>query len=125
MHQTDRRTEPAKRSAQDKDRAERKQSRESQKSAAQALEAILAGGSWEQLSTDGILTLSHTVGNSALLDMLALRSMGPEAEISSLPDGACGTAPAEWGGGEPLCVAAPDFGAMSPMGAAAPLSVSA
>ncbi len=123
MLQTDRKTDQTRQTAQDREQAQQKQSREPRAEAALALQAILAGGDWSQLSADGILSLSHTMGNAALTETLALRDSGPETAPWILPRGACETAPTDWGGGAPLMTEAPDFGAMSPMGNAAPLAM--
>ncbi len=88
-----------------------------------ALQAILAGGSWDQLPANGVFSLSHTMGNGALLELFALRSTGLETDMRSLPRGECGTDPANWNGGEPQMMEAPDFGTFSPMGAAAPMEL--
>ena len=123
MLQTDRKTDQTRQTSQDREQAQQKQNREPRAEAALALQAILAGGDWDQLSADGILSLSHTMGNAALAETLALRDSGPETATRLLPRGACETAPAEWGGGEPVLADAPDFGAMSPIGASAPVEL--
>ena len=126
MLQTDRKTTEATRREASKDKAEarRKQSSELRSAAALALEAILAGGSWDQLPAEGVLDLSHRIGNAALLDLAALRDLGPETGTRTLPEGPCAAAPtAGFAGGAPLTAEAPDFGAMSPMGNAAPLAM--
>ncbi len=120
MLQTDRRTEASRQTSQDRDRAERRQAREDRTEAALALEAILNGGSWEQLPAEGVLALSRTVGNDALLSVLTLRETGPETATGILPSGACLTAPGDWGGGEPLTAEAPAFG---PVGETAPMAL--
>lgn len=68
------------------------------------------------------MSLSHTMGNSALLTIYGLRAAEPET-AESLPSGGCETEPFAWGGGEPALTEPPDFGAFAPMGEAAPLAV--
>ena len=102
---------------------QRSKDRDPRNQAAQALEAILSGGSWEQLPTEGVLALSHSVGNSALLELAALRSEGPEEGASSLPTGPCEAAPLEMNVGEPLLADAPAFGGALSAGNAAPLAL--
>ena len=123
MLQTDRKTGQTRQTAQDRESVKQKQSSEIRSTAAQALQAILAGGDWDQLPADGILSLSHTMGNAALAELAAMRDSGPETMTGSLPGGVCRTDPMQWDGGAPVLTAAPDFGAMSPMGDAAPLAV--
>ena len=77
----------------------------------------------EQLPAEGVLELSHSLGNSALFDLLAARSAGAEAQTRPLPPGPCETAPAEFAGGAPVLAEPPAFAAMAPMGAAAPMAV--
>ena len=88
-----------------------------------ALQAILAGGSWDQLPANEVLALSHTMGNGALLDLCALRAAGEETDMRPLPGGECGTGPVNLAGGEMQIMEAPDFGTFSPMGAAAPMEL--
>ena len=122
MLRTDRKTAPAPKTVRDRERTQQKKSRDVRAEAAAALEAILAGGSREQLPAEGVLSLSHTIGNAALSKLLALRPAGPETAAGALPRGACETAPLQWDGGAPLLAQTPDFGAMSPIGSAAPLT---
>ncbi len=68
-------------------------------------------------------SLSHTIGNAALADLIAARDTGPATAELSLPRGECGTAPAQWGGGMPALTETPVFGAMAPISSAAPLEV--
>jgi hypothetical protein len=69
-----------------------------------------------------MLELSHTVGNSALIEILSLRSGMPETAAPPA-DFTAETTPAEWNGGaEPQLAEAPVFGAFAPM-TAAPLNV--
>ena len=63
------------------------------------------------------------MGNAALADLAALRSTGPETGMYALPAGECTAAPLTVGFGAPGITEAPAFGAMSPMGAAAPMAV--
>ena len=121
--QTDRKTEQTRQTAEDRQSAQRKQNREVKTKAALALEAILAGGSWEQIPTDGVLSLSHTMGNGALLELFAMRDTGPEAQARAMPRGGCEAAPADWNGGAPALTDAPVFAAMSPMGITAPVEL--
>ena len=102
---------------------ERKQSPEAPSEAALALEAILSGGSWDRLPENGMLALSHRMGNGALLEVLANRGGGPERETAALPPGPCLTQPVEWGAGAPVLSDAPDFASFSPLGPAAPAEV--
>ncbi len=67
------------------------------------------------------MALSHGLGNSALLEVVALRQKGPEAESARLPGGESLTGPMDAPGGAPLTAPAPDFGALSPLGALAPM----
>ena len=124
MLQTDRKTDQSRQTAQDREQTRRqKQSREQRTNAALALDAILAGGSWDQLPADGVLSLSHTLGNGALLELLAMRSTGPETQTRAMPRGTCRTAPADWDGGAPVLAETPAFGAMSPMGDVSPMEL--
>lgn len=122
MLRTDRKTEPARETAKEQKTPQRRQSREAALSpAAAALEALLAGAGPERLPAEGVLDLSRTVGNSALLELIAARRTGPETAVRPLPEGPCTTAPADWSGSAATLTEAPVFGAMAPMGAAAPL----
>ena len=123
MPQTDRKIEQARQTTPERERPERKQSRDIPAEAALVLETILNGGSREQLSAEGMLALSHRMGNDALLSVLTLRSSGPDTESSPLPDGPCLTAPGEWSTGEPLLAEAPDFGGFTSVTAAAPMEL--
>lgn len=123
MLQTDRKTEQTRQTSQDREQTARKKDRDAPAEAAQALEAILNGGSLEQLPAEGMLALSHRMGNDALATVLMRRSAGPEEETPVLPDNPCLTEPGEWEAGEPLLAEAPDFASFSPMGAASPMEV--
>ena len=123
MLQTDRKTEQTRQTAKEEKSVRQKQSSEVQSAAALALQAILSGGDWEQLPADGVLSLSHTMGNAALAELAALRDTGPETAGAGLPRTACGTAPMQWDTGAPLLAEPPAFGAMSPMGDAAPIAI--
>ena len=71
-----------------------------------------------------MLELSHSLGNSALLDLLAARPSGAEATARPLPQSPCETAPAEFAaGGTPVMAEPPAFAAMAPMAATAPMAV--
>ena len=70
-----------------------------------------------------MLDLSHELGNSALLELMAARQTPPGAQTRPLPAGPCTTTPAEWGGGAPVLAEPPAFAGMAPMGAAAPLAL--
>lgn len=72
---------------------------------------------------EGVLALSHSVGNAALTELAALRGMGPEEGLNALPAGSCGTAPLEMDVGEPLLAAVPGFGGASSAANAAPLAL--
>jgi hypothetical protein len=121
--QTDRKTEAARQTPQDREQTRRRQSPEKQNEASQALEAILNGVSWERLPAEGMLALSHRMGNDALLSVLSLRETGPETQRSSLPGGPCPTEPMDFGPGEAATESAPDFGAFTSMGDAAPMAL--
>ena len=124
MLQTDRKTDQSRQNAQDREQTARsRQDRETGSNAALALDAILAGGNWDQLPADGVLALSHSLGNDALLSLFTLQSVGPETGPPALPAGPCRTAAAEWNPAAPLLAEAPDFGGMSPLGPAAPMAV--
>ena len=117
MLQTDRKTDQSRQNAQDREQTARsRQDRETGSNAALALDAILAGGNWDQLPADGVLALSHSLGNGALLSLFTLQSVGPETGPLALPA-------AEWNPAAPLLAEAPDFGGMSPLGPAAPMAV--
>ena len=120
MLQTDRKTEAPRQTSQEKSPSELSRSHDVPAQAAQALEAILSGGSWEQLPAEGVLALSHSVGNGALLSILSLRSAPPETEESALPAGPCRTEACPWEAGAPLMAEAPDFGSFTSLGEAAP-----
>jgi hypothetical protein len=123
MLQTDRKTEQDRQAAPDREQTARKQNRDAPAEAALALEAILNGGSLEQLPAEGMLALSHRMGNGALAAVLRHRGAGPDEGAAALPGGSCLTEPGEWDAGEPLLAEAPDFASFSPMGAAAPMEV--
>ena len=120
VQQTSRKTEPTRQKTEDRESVQRKRSRETKPAAALALEAILAG-SWDQLPAEGVLSLSHTLGNGALLDLFSMRTTGPEAQTHPMPQGPCLTAPMRADGGEPLLADTPDFGALTPLGNTAPV----
>ena len=121
--QTDLKTEAALRTAQDRDSAKTPRAGRTAPDAAMALEAILSGGNWEQLPADGMLALSHTIGNGALFEIVSMRGARPETQTYPLPAGKCGAAPAAAASGTPLTVQPPQFGSMSPMDGAAPLQI--
>ena len=70
-----------------------------------------------------MLGLSHELGNSALLELMAARQTPPGEEGRPLPAGPCETAPVDFAGGAPALTEAPAFTGMAPMGAAAPLAL--
>lgn len=125
MLRTDRKTETTKQTQkeeQQRQQALRKQRTENAADPSAALEAILAGGSWDQLPAESVLGLSGMIGNAALAELIAARETGPATAEFPLPAGACGTAPVQWGGGMPAMTGSPAFGAMAPIGGA-PLAV--
>ena len=63
------------------------------------------------------------MGNGALTDLFSMRSTGPETQMRAMPRGSCETAPIDMPGGMPMLADTPVFGAMSPMGAAAPMEL--
>lgn len=123
MLQTDRKTDLARQTAETRERTERRQSRDVRAEAALALEAILNGGSLEQLPAEGVLSLSRTAGNDALVSLLTLHKPGPDAGYRALPAGPCLTEPGEWSVGEPMTAQAPDFASFAPLSDAAPLAL--
>ena len=124
MLRTERKTDQARQGEKQPGQARREQGRETLSRCAQTLEAILAGGSWEQFPAERLRELSHTLGNAALLELLALKSTGPETVPRPLPGGSCAAAPAEVPvSGGPELVPAPDFSSMSPLGDAPPLTL--
>ncbi len=120
MQQRDRRTAPAQKTARDRTRTRRRQSREDLPAAA-ALEALLSGAGTEKIPARGVLSLSHAVGNAALLEILSLNAREPETAPETMPQGALGTAPLQAPGGSPSLTQTPAFAAFSPMGEASPL----
>ncbi len=72
------------------------------------------------MPAEGVLALSHSVGNDALLSILSLHSTGPETEGCALPAGPCRTEACPWEAGEPLMTEAPDFGSFTSLGEASP-----
>ena len=123
MLQTDRKTDQNRQTVRDREHTQQDRRREPRSAAALALEAILAGGSWEQLPADDVLQLSHTMGNAALLDLYALRSLSPEAAAIPLPQSTIETAPLSTLGGEPAQAETPGFASMSSLGGTAPLAL--
>ena len=101
---------------------ERKQDRALRAEASLALEAILAGGSWDQLPAEGVLALSHRMGNGALADLFARRDTGPETAACPTAWGDPGGEPLRCGGGAPETLEAPAFGSFAAPDAA-PLSL--
>jgi len=123
MLQTDRKTETARKATRDPERTRQRQGPDRKLSPAQALQAILSGGELEQLPAESMLSLSQTLGNSALAELISRRETEPMRDMPPLPRGGCETAPADWSGGPPLLTEAPAFGAMAPMGEATPLAL--
>jgi hypothetical protein len=125
MLQTERKSDPARKTTQNRNQTEesRRQSSEIKNPASLALQAILAGGSWDQLPADGILALSHTMGNGALLDMYALHRTGPETAMYPAARDGGAAAPIEWSGGAPALTEAPAFGSLGVLGTTAPLNI--
>ena len=68
-----------------------------------------------------MIQVDHTLGNAALLEVMALRETGPELETSVLPGAALSSAPMGGFGGQPLLSDAPAFGGLSPIGSLAPV----
>ena len=124
MHRTERKTEQGKKSEKLSEQTQRKQPVDDVAELALTMQAILSGESWVQLPAERIYSLSGVLGNAALTEIFALQSTGPELATRVLPPGDCPTVPAEYGGvGEPLLTAAPDYGAMTPLGNTQPLAV--
>ena len=124
MLQTDRKaTETTRRTDTDKAELRKNQSPELQPAAATALQAILAGGDWDTLPAEGVLGLSHSIGNAALADLAARRSAGREPGGFALPESPCMTAPADVAPDSTVFAEPPAFGAMAPLGAAAPMAI--
>ena len=89
---------------------------------AQTIEAILEGGSREQLPAERVLSLSGVIGNSALAELFELRETGPGFAPGLLPRGECATEPAEIAEqGEPRLVSPPESFASGSLGSAQPL----
>ncbi len=123
MLQADRKTEAVRETAREQKTSRQKQTRENKTAPAAALEALLAGQSLGQLPAESVLALSHSLGNSALLELLSARGSAAEPETRPLPAGPCGTDPVNWGGGGPALAEPPAFAAMAPMGSPAPMAV--
>ena len=123
MLQTDRKTETARQTLQNREQARRQKEPEAGREASQALEAILNGAGWKLLPAEGMLALSHRMGNDALVSLLSLRPGGPETETAALPGGPCLTEAGDWGGGEAAAALAPVFTSFAPMAASAPLAL--
>ena len=122
MHRTERKTEQQKQPEQERQQKQLKQGREAASEWAQTVEVILADGSWDQLPAERILGLSGVIGNSALAELFAMRSAGPELATRLLPDGELTTAPAEIAApGGPLLVQQPFGPAAGPVGDTAPM----
>ena len=123
MLRTDRKTETTRQTAKEQKLTPQKQRRNDALSPAAALEAILSGANLDQLPAGSMLSLSHTVGNSALADMIARRETTPELDSRPLPQGECTAAPMEWKGGVPSLTDVPAFGDASLPAGAAPMAI--
>jgi len=87
------------------------------------LQTVIAGGSWDQLPAESVLSLSHKLGNSVLLSLYLQRSRGPERQTRTMPHTACAAAPAVWEGEEPQLSPGPDFSGFSPLEGTAALEI--
>ena len=124
MHRTERKTDQKKQPERERQQEQRKQSSEAASEWALTLNAILAGGSKEQLPAERIRGLSGVMGNSALAELFATRNEGPRFAERDLPQGECMTAPAAFDvGGEPSLVSPPDGLSAAPPGNAQPMTV--
>ena len=76
MIRTDQKTNSQKTSSERKNLPERERGRENLEPLlpGQALQALLAGAGPDRLSPEAVLALSHTVGNSAMLEMVIFLS---------------------------------------------------
>ena len=123
MHRTgtERKTDQKRLPEQDRQQKQRTQDGEAASQWAGTLSAILAGGSFDQLPQEGIRGLSNVMGNSALCEILELRSEGPRFSERALPNGTCDTAPtATDAAGEPAFA---DGLSAAPIGNAQPLAL--
>ncbi len=124
MHRTETKTDQKKLPEREQRHEQRKKSSEAASEWALTLNAILAGGSKEQLPAERIRGLSGVMGNSALAELFAMRNEGPRFSERELPHGECMTAPAEFDvGGEPSLVSPSDGQPAVPLGNAQPLTV--
>ena len=124
MHRTETKTDQKKLPEREQRHEQRKKSSEAASDWALTLNAILAGGSREQLPAERIRGLSGVMGNSALAELFAMRKAGPQFSETDLPQGECMTAPAEFDvGGEPALVSPSDGQSAAPLGNAQPLTV--
>ena len=85
MIRTDQKTNSQKTSSERKNLPERERGRQNLEPLlpGQALQALLAGAGPDRLSPEAVLALSHTVGNSAMLEMVSRR--GPPLDRDTVP----------------------------------------
>ena len=118
MIQTDRKTDSRKAAPEQKRLPEQNRRRQGPEIPVpeQTLQAILAGVSPDRLSPEAVLTLSHTMGNSALAEMVSRQSRSGLDFVSApvpgpLPD----MAPAVLGEGTADLMAPVDFAGLPPL----------
>ena len=124
MHRTgtERKTDQKSLPKQDRQQKQRTQDGEAASQWAQTLSVILAGNSLDQLPQERIRGLSGVMGNSALSEILAMRSEGPRFSERELPRGECDTAPmAPDAQGDPSFA---DGSPAAPVGVMQPLTLS-
>jgi len=87
MMQTDQKANSRKTSSDQKSLPERGQGRPETESLSPelTLRTLLSGASPDRLSPDGLLALSHSLGNSVLLDLITGRGRPPERETCPVP----------------------------------------
>ena len=124
MHRTgtERKTDPKRLPEQDRQQKQRTQDGEAASQWAQTLSVLLAGNSLDQLPQERIFGLSNVMGNSALYEVLSMRSAGLRFSERALPDGTCDTAPmASDAAGEPAFA---EGLSAAPIGTVQPMTVS-